>query len=464
MSLVASLVCVTMLAGLLYLDRDAQERTSKALWIPVVWMWIVGSRAVSQWGGGTQVASLSQRNADGSPLDAAIYGLLILAGLLVLNYRSHQVRSFLRVNGPILLFLAYCALSVLWSESPFVAMKRWVKGMGAFVMVLVILTDSDPMAALRQFLSRVAFVLLPASVLVILFFPQLGTSINEWSHLTYYSGVSTQKNGLGWTCLVCGLGSLWSFLGAYQERSNVHRRQRMFAHGLMIVTAIGLIKTCDSMTSMATLGVAGMVMVLTTLSFIKKSPGNLHILLAVGAIVAVLAIFMDADGTVLSLLGRDATLTGRTDIWKAVLSFHTNPLIGAGYESFWLGGRIERVATILGYTGIAEAHNGYLQVYLDMGWIGLCFLAGLVVSGYCQAVETFAGNPRMGSIRLTFLAVGIVCSMTEAGFAAMTPIWFVFLLANTHFPPSLDARSGRTFARPLFSRRETVPRQTRILS
>lgn len=463
MSLIATLVCFAIAAGLLYLDRDAQERTSNALWIPVIWMWIVGSRAVSQWAGYEPVANLSQRNAEGSPLDAAIYGLLIFAGLLVLNFRSHKVRSFLRANGPILLFLAFCALSVLWSESPFVAMKRWIKGMGVFVMVLVVATESDPVAALRRLLSCVTFVLLPASVLVILFFPQLGTSVNEWSHITYYSGVSTQKNGLGWTCLICGLGSLWSFLCAYQVRDTAHRFQRMFAHGLMVVTAIGLIKTCDSMTSMATLGVAGMVMVLTTQSFIQRRPRNIHIVLGFAAIVMALASFMDAYGAVLSLLGRDATLTGRTDIWKAVLSFHTNPLIGAGYESFWLGGRIERVATILGYTGIAEAHNGYLELYLDMGWIGLAFLAALTVSGYREVVAGFAANPRMGSIRLVFLTVGIVCSMTEAGFAAMTPIWFVFLLANTHLPRSQAVWNEQAYTQPTFARREEVPRRVRVL-
>ena len=71
MSLIATLVCLGAISGLFYLDRDAQAHASKALWIPVIWMLIVGSRAVSEWGGAEHVANLAQRNAEGSPLDAA---------------------------------------------------------------------------------------------------------------------------------------------------------------------------------------------------------------------------------------------------------------------------------------------------------------------------------------------------------------------------------------------------------
>jgi O-antigen ligase len=180
-------------------------------------------------------------------------------------------------------------------------------------------------------------------------------------------------------------------------------------------------------------------------------------------IAALFASFADLSGAVLRLLGRDATLTGRTDIWKAVLSFHTNPLIGTGYESFWLGGRIDRVATILGYKGIAEAHNGYLQIYLDLGWIGLGLLAAVIASGYCRAVEELAWNRDAGRIRLALIAAGMVASMTEAGFAAMTPVWFAFLLANTHGAQVVPAQAGNAYLKPNLQRRDVVSRQMRIL-
>ena len=80
---------------------------------------------------------------DGSPLDALVWGTLVVRGVIVLLRRTKQVGTLLRSNGPIVLFFAYCALSILWADYPFVAFKRWVKGLGDVIMVLIVLTDSN---------------------------------------------------------------------------------------------------------------------------------------------------------------------------------------------------------------------------------------------------------------------------------------------------------------------------------
>ena len=120
------------------MDRDAGAKPSKALWIPTIWLLINGSRAVSSWLHAESAESLAQQYSEGSPLDAAIYGLLIVAGVVVLNFRSRLVKRFLQENLPLLAFLAYCALSIAWSEYPFIALKRWSKSIGDVVMVMLI--------------------------------------------------------------------------------------------------------------------------------------------------------------------------------------------------------------------------------------------------------------------------------------------------------------------------------------
>ena len=60
----AFLICSTGIAGLFFLDRDKSVRTSKALWLPVIWLWIAASRPVSLWlapGGGRGRARLNTR-------------------------------------------------------------------------------------------------------------------------------------------------------------------------------------------------------------------------------------------------------------------------------------------------------------------------------------------------------------------------------------------------------------------
>jgi len=122
---------------------------------------------VSQWLDIVPVTGSSERFIDGSPLDAQIFAGLLLAGLIVLITRRRRARALLRENGPLLAFILYCGLSILWSDYPFVSFKRWTKEIGDLVMVLVVLTDPDPPAALRRVLARSAFVLIPLSILLI---------------------------------------------------------------------------------------------------------------------------------------------------------------------------------------------------------------------------------------------------------------------------------------------------------
>ena len=174
------------IGGLFFLDRDESVRTSKALWLPVIWIWIIGSRPVGVWLGlWSDVATASQL-MDGSPVDRAVFAALLIAGIVVLIGRGSRVMSLLRANWLILIYFGYCLLSTLWSDFPDVAFKRWTKAVGDLVMVLIVTTDPEPLAALKRLFSRTGFILLPASVLLIKYFPGLGRGYDPWFGTPFY--------------------------------------------------------------------------------------------------------------------------------------------------------------------------------------------------------------------------------------------------------------------------------------
>src|SRR5437660_6965497 len=110
---IATIVFGLGVLGLFIFDRDSNDRTSKALWLPVIWLLINGSRPVSVW---LQLQPLNQlQNPDqyleGSPLDAFVYFVLLTLGLIVLLSRRAQVGKLLRRNAAIVLFFSYCAFS-----------------------------------------------------------------------------------------------------------------------------------------------------------------------------------------------------------------------------------------------------------------------------------------------------------------------------------------------------------------
>src|ERR1700677_3293291 len=114
-SIIAFLIVSVGVAGLFFLDRDSSVRTSIALWVPVTWVWIAGSRPVSSWFGlDARSASVLDATLEGSPLDAAIFAALLCVGIAILLYRRKITSAYLALSGPIVVYFLYCLLSVLW--------------------------------------------------------------------------------------------------------------------------------------------------------------------------------------------------------------------------------------------------------------------------------------------------------------------------------------------------------------
>src|SRR5713101_5199194 len=141
----------------------------------MVTQWLVGAGLY-----GTGEARTPEQLLEGSPLDRYLLTGLLALGIIVLIRRGRESGIILRANGPILLFFLYCAVSVLWSDYPDVAFKRWTKALGDIVMVMVVLTDSDRYSAVKKLLARTGFLLIPVSVLLIKYYPSLGRAYSRW--------------------------------------------------------------------------------------------------------------------------------------------------------------------------------------------------------------------------------------------------------------------------------------------
>jgi len=144
------------------------------------------------------------------------------------------------------------------------------------------------------------------------------------------------------------------------------------------------------------------------------------------------------SGRVSESLGRGSELTGRTPLWTALLGMHTNPILGTGFESFWLGERPLQLEGIFFFIP-NEAHNGYLETYLTLGLIGVFLLVGLFVATFRKIRLELFRNFEWGRYRLGFLGALILYNWTEAAFKTLSPLWFVFYLIATDYPRILLA-------------------------
>jgi exopolysaccharide production protein ExoQ len=426
-----------LIVGLIVLERDKNSKESPAVWIAVVWIFLGASRMVSQWMGAGISLDNPDQYLDGSPLDRNILIGILVAGLIVLAMRGARTGAFLRANPPVVLFFAYCLLSCLWSDFPLVALKRWTKALGNLTMVLVVLTDPDPVAAVRRLFARIGFLLIPISLLLIKYYPDLGRGYISWEWTTFYVGASTDKNGLGALLMVFGSASLWRFIELVRAKGEPNRTGPLVAHGILLVMTFTLFKLADSSTAFSCFLLAGLLMIVTSRTKTQQ-PANLHAIMASMIGLAALGyIFSDVYVYVVHSLGRNTTLTGRTDIWADLFQMDFNQWLGTGFESFWLGPRAEYFWNKYIFHP-NQAHNGYIETYINLGWVGVGLLIFMMVSGYRNIVAAYRENPRAGNLRIAILVVAIIYNMTEAAFKVMHPVWIAFLVAIIAVPPAPD--------------------------
>jgi O-antigen ligase len=440
-SSVATIAYSFLILVLFVLDRDRKSHVSSALWIPMAWLCISASRTVAQWLAVGPEESLDQVS-EGSPLDSVIFAGLIAAGLMVLFARGRLARTFLRENWPLLVLFSYCGVSILWSDFPLVSFKRWIKASGNLVVILVVLTDPDPAAAVKRLLARSGFLLIPLSMLLIKYYPSLGRSYSPWSGMAYYNGVSTGKNGLGFVCLIFGLGSVWRVLAVFRGAESSRKAGPLIAHGAVLLLTLWLFRMANSATSMACFLAGAVLIAVTSLPGLVRKQTGVHFLVGAILIGAFYGLILSPGSGAVEQLGRDSTLTGRTELWAQLISWPGDRIFGCGFSSFWLGERL-KFFWETNWWHPKQSHNGYIEVLLNLGWTGVTMLTFVMAWGYQNVLGWFRRDEQAGGLRLAYFVVAILYNLTEATFFEIHPVWLAFLLAVTVVPDSLRSEGRR---------------------
>jgi exopolysaccharide production protein ExoQ len=150
----------------------------------------------------------------------------------------------------------------------------------------------------------------------------------------------------------------------------------------------------------------------------------------VSALLLLVFLLFSAPDFLLGLIGKDETLTGRTRIWTAVLhQIALRPVTGYGFGAVWdstsLWGPLPWISKEQGFV-IHEAHNTWLGLWLELGYLGLGAFALLFVAVWVRAIVALYLRPSAYFV-LPFLTVFSLHTFTES--AALSPndlIWLMF--------------------------------------
>jgi exopolysaccharide production protein ExoQ len=420
----ATIVCLGFV-GYLYWRELRSPDHDRLSWAPFAWMFFAGSRFPSAWLDLRGPALSVEAYAEGSPADRTVFLLLILWGSWTLSRRQIDWAKLVNRNKWLIAYFVYCLVSIFWTDEPTVLAKRWIKDLGNPIMALVLLTEHKPFDAVVTTVRRLAFFALPVSILFIRYYPEFGRGYTSTGGMMY-SGIADQKNTLGLFCLIAGLCYIWASL--YRKESRY--KQELVLAGLLA----WLLSLSNSKTSLACLAIAAGILIVSRFSWISGRPRRLLTATVSGSVFYLIgdSLFQVQD-QVLNLLGRDSTLTNRTEVWGIVSALQTNALVGTGFMSFWAGDRMAAVWTALG-PGINQAHNGYLEQYLNLGYIGVAFIIVIAAATLLRIRQELDTQYDTAVLRLCILVVALLYNYTEASFYGINNMWVLFLVASINYP------------------------------
>jgi exopolysaccharide production protein ExoQ len=411
-------------------DTKLRDGVSVAAWIPTLWAGILASKPLSTWFGGG-IGADAGSTLEGSPVDMLFYLSMILLAMVVLSRRQVEWGSLISKNWGVFLFYGFLLVSVAWANSPVVSFKRWFKEFGNILVLLVILTERNPQQAFRAVFVRCSYLLIPLSLVYIRYFPDIGRRYNIHSGEMEAIGVTFQKNSLGAMILVCGFTLIWDWLELRRQQRNDPAGGKALKWPLrmrVIIFLIGiyLLRMCDSKTSLLCLMLSGGILAATRLPLLRQ---RLQLLGVLGILGAILFVALDQmfgiKQALVTNMGRDMTFTGRTDVWDVLLHVGTDPIIGTGFCSFWDDLHFQAK---LPYWVAFSAHNGYIEMYLAGGLVGVSLLAVMILHVGARLNRELAHGNDYTVVRLAMFVAALTANFSESNFAVMTPVGFMFLL------------------------------------
>lgn len=358
---------------------------------------------------------------------------LLLAGASLTFFLQRDLRKEPMVTSAggyiLLLMLGYVLLSAGWSVIPGISFKRGI--LLVIVVGLCIAAFGRRQAQLPNFIGVHALaiaLLVGLSFLAALIYPSIGITPIGWC------GITSHKNELGQVAAVSTL--------VFISLTVFDRRPLYLA--ILLLSVICLYFSRSSTSQMALLVgfcVAIIFLFIDTMSRHRRMkfllPSIVLLALAFSGCMLILGVMPDFNtliDKVLVVFGKSSTLTGRTKLWSLVLdnSKYHNPLIGCGFGGFWNG-----LKSISGYIAyrfpggyVGQAHNGYIDIFNDLGYIGIGLLSLLLIFYLRQILAVKAVSRHEFYFHLTFFVFIVALNYTESVFFRTTQFLNIVLMAS----------------------------------
>jgi exopolysaccharide production protein ExoQ len=319
--------------------------------------------------------------SEGSRLFQLQYGsIFLVAAIIVLRNQYWSLVHVRNMNPFLILFVLYCGLTMLWSPEPVVTLKRVIQLVG---LITVGIAASPPIGYPRQLMDTLLgtfSILMFLSIIIVLMMPSVGidTELNN-----AWRGIFSQKNALG---AISALSAIFWVRQLFEKRMPF-----MMCAGGVLFSLLLLVMSKSTTALLVFMLCCGLYLLLRKRYLVGLFDGSRAILAVAFVVVSCLMVFYIFQSRLPNwaevfypieyFFHKSVDLTGRTEIWQLVLlEINQHPWFGIGYGAFWLGegSASQYIIDIMHWVPL-QSHNGYIDIWNELGFAGLGLFAGVVV-------------------------------------------------------------------------------------
>jgi O-antigen ligase len=350
-------------------------------------------------------ASGDESLGDSNPATMLSALLIYAIAFLLLMRRPNAMMDTIKDNPLLIVLFAFPVFSIIWSVDMGVTLRRAVALVMTGIYCIYLARRLSPDDFMRRLLLAL-FVGGAASLVFTVVDPahaiEHGT-INNGS----WKGVYGHKAILGRIAAVAVTVAVY-----VRPRFLWERAMRWSTIAIFVFLAI------QSQSRASWLLMGGGVAFMLLLAIMRNKSFSAGIKMTIATVLGLAVVVTAAAmfSQILAAFGRDDTFSGRTSLWEgavAVAEAH-HPVLGAGYRAFW---------TVAGSDGVRDyvqswvklpshGHNGYLDIWLELGYAGLALFAVFALVTIWRLISRLLREPG------------------EPAWAALAIFFFVFLLNN----------------------------------
>ena len=308
----------------------------------------------------------------GSILRQICYLVVLCIGIFFLSKAKSRLATWRTPLGMVFAaIIAWSMLSVSWSEDPSTAAKRLM----AYLFMATGAAGASALWSQKQILQYISYSGAAALIFGIVAEVAIGGFAPWYGDYRFGGGLHANVQGI--CCVVLIVSSL-----AMADISKNHKLR------FKLITLLGV--SCLVLTK-ARSCLLGMALAFLIYTFYTRSTLT-KIWTAITITISLLALYMTGVLTqVTNFLSRNGegldSLTGRKPLWDfADLFIRERPWTGFGFHSFWTVTHVDVFSHEFGWP-IGSAHNAYLEMLLNLGYVGMTLhiailVLGVVLGGY----------------------------------------------------------------------------------